>query len=81
MLIATDKSYGIIGREIGIVDGMPTIGILGDVHQLPAMKTIIGIIIGIIGVCGTDEPSVELIEATVERCCLRVKPIKMPLVD
>ena len=79
ILITANKLNSIVSREIGIMDSVCPTRILYYIDQFLAMKTIIGVIIGIIRMGSADEPSIKLIKTAIEWRGLMIKAIEMPL--
>ena len=81
LLVSLDEIDGIIGRNICVVLDVLIVLICLDMDELVVVETVVWIIVRWIGFYRTDQPSVELVKATIDRWWFRIIPIQMPFVD
>lgn len=79
--VTTNESYGIIGRNIGIVPDMTIAFILLDIPKPIIIETPIRVIIRVIGIRRADEPAIKLVKTAIERRRFGIETIEMPLID
>ena len=80
VFITVDEQDGVVGRDLRVVTYVSIVLVLADGDKRVAVQAIVGIIIGCVAVDGGDGPSIELVEASVVGCRLRVVAVEMPFV-
>ena len=79
-LVALDELDGIIGREVGVVLHMTVMGIGLDVNEFVVVESIIGIIIGRVGMDGRDGPTIEFVKTSVIGRRTGVVTVEVPFI-